>query len=353
MSKLMHTAACLLTAAAAAQAQPLVLEKHTVRDPMVNNIEAVKFLKPKGWKVEGGVKWYPNLSHQTCFEVKVSNPDGAEQFETFPFALGAWITNPIMPMQRGSNYMGNVILEPIDEPAEVIRRLTLPEFRGRLRPRITGTTEMPEVAKALSQANGGVRVRSQKVRVEYELDGKMMEEDFYLSIFSVTADIGGASRSTIWGPAWTPFSLRAEKGKLDAATPLMLAMANSATLDATWFGAYKYVCDLFMKRMNQNIMDAKRLSDIIARNSEEIRQMYSDAYKARSESQDRMSRNFSNYIRGVEQYTSPFESHPVQLPSDYKYAWTSAQGSYVLSNDAGFNPNVGSMTDWRLMKVAK
>ena len=36
--------------------------------------------------------------------------------------------------------------------------------------------------------------------------------------------------------------------------------------------------------------------------------------------------------------------------SDYSNAWVSAAGEYVLSNDAGFNPNVGSTVDWRLLR---
>jgi hypothetical protein len=40
----------------------------------------------------------------------------------------------------------------------------------------------------------------------------------------------------------------------------------------------------------------------------------------------------------------------VQLPSDYRYAWVSASGEYVLSDQAGFNPNVGSTTEWRQLR---
>ena len=34
----------------------------SVKDPGINNIEAVSFLIPAGWKVEGGMKWFPNYS---------------------------------------------------------------------------------------------------------------------------------------------------------------------------------------------------------------------------------------------------------------------------------------------------
>jgi hypothetical protein len=40
---------------------------------------------------------------------------------------------------------------------------------------------------------------------------------------------------------------------------------------------------------------------------------------------------------------------PVQLPSGYREAWVNGRGEYILSNDAGFNPNVGDTTEWRHM----
>jgi hypothetical protein len=34
------------------------------------------------------------------------------------------------------------------------------------------------------------------------------------------------------------------------------------------------------------------------------------------------------------------------------YAWVSVKGEYVLSDEAGFNPNVGSTIEWRQLRVA-
>ncbi len=31
----------------------------SVKDPGINNIEAISFLIPAGWKSEGGVQWFP------------------------------------------------------------------------------------------------------------------------------------------------------------------------------------------------------------------------------------------------------------------------------------------------------
>jgi hypothetical protein len=54
-------------------------------------------------------------------------------------------------------------------------------------------------------------------------------------------------------------------------------------------------------------------------------------------------------VRGVDTYRDPFQEQAIQLPSGYRDAWVSARGEYLLSNQAGFDPNVGDTAEWRRM----
>ena len=58
----------LAVAASSASAHDsLKFTRLSVKDPGINNIEAVSFLIPAGWKVEGGIKWFPSTaSWPTC-----------------------------------------------------------------------------------------------------------------------------------------------------------------------------------------------------------------------------------------------------------------------------------------------
>jgi hypothetical protein len=78
--------------------------------------------------------------------------------------------------------------------------------------------------------------------------------------------------------------------------------------------------------------------------------MFDDSYRQRSQSQDRISRSFSEYIRGVETYRNPYENRPIQLPSGYANAWVNRSGEYILSPQAGFDPNIGSNIEWRRLE---
>lgn len=354
MPNFTQSATCLFMSFAAASAvngQSLILEKHVVRDSTAMNHEALTLLKPHGWKVTGGIKWYPNFTHQACVELKVTEPRGIEQVETLPWCYATWITNPIIPMQTGTNYLGNIILPPIDDPAELVRTVTIPQVRPGAR--YIGATEMPELAETLSRLAGS-RVRSARIRIEYTVNGFAVEEDLYVSLFRVSSPLGvNNAVSTVWGPAWSPFAIRAAKGQLDAQTPMLLSIVNSAKLNPQWFAEYSGVCQLFQLRMANDIENARRLSETITRNSREISDMYSDAYWKRQASQDRMAQNFSDSIRGIQRYESPHETYPVQLPGGFRNAWAGSDGTYFMSNQEGFDPNVGSTTSWTLMNAAR
>jgi hypothetical protein len=348
-------AACLFAMVAAGNImaqQPLVMERQLITDRMAFNQDAATFLKPAGWKVSGGVKWYPNFAHLVCVEIKIANPDGLEQVEGLPWCYYMWSSDQIVPWVRGRNYAGRVFMPPVEDPKEFIRTITLPQLRGR-DARIVGSQEMPEVAKAIKEDLKGMpfdsRVRSARVRVEYAVNGQAVEEDFYLSIVVNSTQVAGFNVESVgWGPVGN-FSLRAAKGKLDAATPTLLAIANSLQATPKWFAEISYYRQVFQ----QNITEfAGAVSRMTRETNDEIGKKYSDQYWKQQASQDRLARQFSDSIRGVGRYESPYQSYPVQLPSGYRYAWGSSSGGYILSNDAGSDPNVGSTSTWQLLKPA-
>ena len=78
--------------------------------------------------------------------------------------------------------------------------------------------------------------------------------------------------------------------------------------------------------------------------------MFADSYRRSCESQDRISRSYTEYIRGVETYRNPYEDRAIQLPSGYSQVWASPTGEYILSNQAGFDPNIGASMEWRRLE---
>ncbi len=362
MSHLMHTCRSVLplalavlavVAARPAMAQApdvLALQKVVINDPVAVNNDAFTLLMPQGWKTTGGVKWYMNLWHQASLEIQVANPNGMERLTTFPYCYFHWFANPIVPMPVGTLYNGGIIHPLMTDPRAVTKKFLLPMLPPGTNPVITGYQELPELAKALQKLHG-VPVVFGKVRVEYVLNGQAVEEDYYLSLYQFQANILGQPYVN-WGPAWPPFALRAAKGQLDAKTPLLMSLAESIKVNPKWEAERQYVCQLFQQRLQNATDNAAALSKHIAANSQAISDMNAKSYAYQQAVHDKMAQKFSEAIMGVTSYKSPHSSYPVQLPSAYQYAWVSGNGQYIMSNNATFNPNVGSTQSWQLMKQA-
>ena len=96
----------------------------------------------------------------------------------------------------------------------------------------------------------------------------------------------------------------------------------------------------------QGIANAGALSRAISRSNDAFDAALTQSWKTRQQAEDRASREFSEYIRGTENYNDPTSGHSVELPGGYDHAWANSLGEYVLSNNAGFDPNQHSNNDW-------
>lgn len=328
----------------------LVLNQVTVRDPMVNNIVAGTFLKPEGWEFKGGVKWYPNSYHQANFEASISNPQTMEQLEFLPITYCVHFRNPVMPIQRLSNYQGQLVLEPM-APQALVTEFTLPGFR-KVKPRTVKHYDMPELARLCQKMSGGGKWKASRTRVSYSKNGKNVDEDFYVACFYYDEASLGVNNATvtIWGIGLA-FAIRADQGELDQATPKMLAVVHSLKGNAEHMQQVNYVRSLFSKRMYQSIADAKTISDTISANNDHAIKLMREARATSDAAQARTSRNFSDYIRGTQEYTSGGYSY--SLPSGYHQAWVNTNGTVILSNNAGFDPNTTHSGTWNEMKQVR
>jgi hypothetical protein len=313
----------------------------SVKDPGVNNIEAFSFLIPAGWKAEGGVQWFPEYLILANLLMKITDPRTGAAIELLPYQYFQWSTPP--PMPQGVNYMGSIVWPPIYDVPQFIQNFYGPGALGRLQgAKIVKTEDLPKVAAQLAQFHGGT-ARCNRVRYEYQESGQAWEEDVYGTLIYTPRPTG-----MFW--SGQAYSFRAHRGQLDRLTPIMSTTINSLRQSPEWFGYYMYVRKLFIDRQMQGVRNAGKISETISRNSAEIQKMSEDSYRQANQSQDRISRSYSEYIRGVETYRDPYGNRPIQLPSGYDGVWANRSGEYLLSNQPGFNPNAGSTTEWQRIK---
>jgi hypothetical protein len=313
--------------------------------------EAAQMLMPADWKLEGGVRWriHPALPAYLAF--KATSPSGLEILEVLPTQPFVWTEGGIPFFPPGSIYLGNEVAAPVTDPVAFIKQYVLTRFRSGLsQPQIVATEELPKVAAAVAAANQEPGVsktfRAVRVRLEYRQRDRLFEEDIYCVLTTAWIPM---VESMFWGTERT-YSFKAEKGKLDEKAKLFQTMAASFRPNLQWFNKYMQLVDVLVKAQLQQIRQAGELSRYIAKTSEEISDIRRQAYEYRQASQDRISANFSQYIRGVDEYRSPGENRTVELPSGYKQAWSNPLGEYIVSDNANFNPNIGSNSHWERLE---
>ena len=147
--------------------------------------------------------------------------------------------------------------------------------------------------------------------------------------------------NTMWGVGYI-FSFKSDKGKLDEQTKLFQTIVSSFRLSPRWFSKYNQVVEYLIQQQIRQIQSVGELSRIISRTHNEISDMMMETYNNRQQVYDRLSENFSQHIRGVDEYYDPVEQRRVELPSGYNEGWVNGLGEYILSDNPNYNPNVES-----------
>ena len=337
----------------------LRLKTFTYVDQEGTGIEAFRFLMPTDWQFEGGIKWLldrPGAPASAHF--RVFNPAGTEALEVFPNQPFFWTDNPLIQSVSpvGSRYFGNEVLPPA-EALEVLKNVVIPRYRtGVADLKIVQEQALPELAKALApptQQAPGVSSSSTgaKVRLEYQQDEVPMEEEIYgvvECVFFSSPSIYGVTTNVVWTAEYL-FALKAQKGTLDSQAPLFQTMVFSFRLNPQWFSKYIQLTEMLIQNQIRQIHNIGELSRYISQTSNEISDMMMDSYNQRQAVYDRISTDFSQMIRGVDEYYDPVSQTPVELPTGYTNAWVNGLGEYVLSDNPNFNPNLGSNLTWQPM----
>jgi len=349
-------AAALLATSARAAHQPLRLKRFACFDRQGIGLEAFSFFGPADWQFRGGVVWTlrsPAMPATIAFTVTSS--DGACQLEAFPTQLYFWTNNPMVlqTFPPGSVYLGSEVRPPVG-PVEVLQQMVIPAHRrGAAGMRVVEAKVLPELARQLGagqQSAPGVQSRALggKVKVRYSLGQTAFEEDFYCVVESTAMgmqSLYGMVVNINWLPSYI-FSFRAPEGKLEALRPTFELMVRTFKINPRWFNKYNQLINILVQNKIRQINNIGRISRIISQTNDEISDMVMSSWRQRNAVYDRLADQFSQTIRGVDEYVDPNSNQKVELPSGYDRAWTNGLGEYILSDNPNFDPNVGSNQNW-------
>jgi hypothetical protein len=330
-------------------------------------VEAFSLLFPKGWKIEGGVKW---RGVQECRGdivsnvVKASSPDGAIQFEIFPSRTFGWADDRGMmrAMQASAQQGGCQLNQPFDA-AGYIQTFAQRDLSARAsdiradESRAAFMKQLDDQANGISQQYGTGSQQTTTMAF-----GALTWPDGTEGILHVgVTNIITRKRAAMFIGA-TTFSTtsvfhcvmtRFPSARKEEATKLFGTIQAGFRQNPIW----KQAKDNYLTQLG-NIEHAGRMERI--RLAGEQSRAYAAAQSTASEqrmrdwenqqaSQDAQHKAFVQTIREVETWKDA--SGSVELSSGYNQAWSRGDGSYILSNTPGFDPSsVFQDQNWHEMK---
>ena len=327
-------------------------------------IASATLLIPEDWQSQGATTW--NIKDK-CNGVQtrflVTGPDG-RAFERFPVYKWAWADDPrplqasfaqraklgahacdVMPPMGAEEYLRRNLAK-IRPSAQLVSFEPAPKLMEDLHQKAQQTEEAARRFKLQQQ----VKYDAIKARVKYSVDGKPMEE-WILAATVTTGTFGPLQRWTYNCVAYTG-AQRAPLGELDGSEKLFELIASTYRTSPEW-----------QARITKNALAMQQIelkgirdrSAIVAKSAEDTRNIQRQAFENQQKAEDSNSTNFSQYIRGVETYQNPTTGETVDLDSKYGHAWVSTQGVYLLSDQAGFDPNSvpGNTQNWTQLQQVK
>ncbi len=374
---------CLASAPALAQDKTLVLTQHTFSDPGSGNMPSHTVLLPKGWKADGGAFW-PSPQYFRIHPsqlVTVTGPDGRFVIVSPTFAATDIFPSP--EMQRSGfrrppegnveaglpiRYMPtdakqweawvkkygierpfpkatNIEFDPV-KPVPELTKLALQQLEPIRRQQAQENKQNAQFGNAMRSFSDAAVYSA---RCTYEDGGKKWEQLWVWGVGIIGQDSQVGRQ--VWWSMEPVTTFRAPAGELEAAMPLLMTIANSVRMTPQWAGMKAQ----HLAKMQQIDTEAfiKR-SVAHAQFSQDMRNIIDQTWKDKQEAQDAAHARFIHAIRETQNYVVPnSKAAPIQLPGHFNHVWTNEQGGIVLSNDANFNPGIGTTETWKQMERAK
>lgn len=189
-----------------------------------------------------------------------------------------------------------------------------------------------------------------EIKVRFSQGGKsfLMKSQGRLDSMQMTPVPSGMG-GTIYEGGWMitqTMAVTAPEEQMDGAMKLLGIVLTSSHMDPHFFNTLvqtrKIISDNFYARQRE----IGEISRIISQTNDEISDTIMSAYHTGQAAQDREISGFDDYIKGVDKYQD--SDGQVDLPSGYAHAFADDNGHYIVTDQHGFDPNVGSTgSTWR------
>lgn len=324
-------------------------------DRLCTGLEAFSMLLPLGWTFSGGLRWSPNSSMMPASAGwQVS---GLDRVEARAIPGQAFIWTNLRTIQIGfpvgSTYLGAISCPPLS-PEDVMRKMIVPSLRGDAgyirvveeeQVPIDGTLGLDAQFDSYTSSSAS----GNKLRLEYEQDGREMEEEIFCTVnnFEFVSPLQDGDVAYMVWMADNIHSFRAEKGTLDGFSGAFQVMMHSFRLNPLWFDRYNRIVRFLKDHQTDRFNSIKHVNEV-AESMYGYRAADMGSYRQRQEIYRWIAENMGCKKSRTDEYYDPIQETSVRLPCGYGCAWTNDESEYELSSDDYFKPEAPGA--WKQME---
>ena len=333
------------------------------KDPV--NLPVLDLLIPSTWEFKSNVAFNTTSgciadSFSVSWEAK--SADGASAFQGAPDASWQYADDPAAlhnltdPNRRQINAQGKPC--PVKKPMkaeEYFRQNVFTVFpSGSTVVSVDPFPELNEIARkqlglaADDSKSGESRTEAIRARVEFQKDGKAMED--WVALVVVTRTFRQGRGAFYDCHAIDIMALRAEKGKLDASDKLFKVMISSLRPEAKW---QAYSNHWIAWRYQVEAKKNAQIDAIIAAFQNHVAQTLNEVTANAQQGSMNSAFAFDQNIRGVQTFRDPTTGNTMELSNMYDHAWLNGTNEYIMSDDPNFNPNGQLNGSWNQLQVVQ
>lgn len=338
-----------------------VLDKNGFAQP----VEAVSFLVPKGWKVEGNIIW--TMPGQGCEgtnqQISITSPDGKMQIKFNPIYTWLWSSDPTLnQMSQQNARQGSfcIVGQPMDAENFV---------RNAVMPQLASGTQLVKMEKNNNVASD-LKAKADAANKELQSYGAGQINNYFSAVnaqvkfadgnngiimvgmmnseMSIPNPYTGSYNIQYSGALNNYITFKYPANQEEQAKDLLAVIVGSIRVNPDWtFTVNQYWKNFRAQRNVEHIgriqlMDAQTKQMAInhqqkmAANNAAFAQ-HVRTWESTQQTNDKIHNNFIKSIREVDNFQDA--SGTVEMSSHYDHAWSRSDGSsFIMTNNPNLDP---------------
>ncbi len=346
----------------------ILLERLRVMDPtgFAQPMEAYSILVPKGWKSQGGITWQvgnPCMVEAIRNRVSVTSPDGNMSLEIYPVQQWEWWDDQLMLQTYQQRQQDPLTRRcPIAQPMDAGQFLQGP-MAQEMGAQVLSVEPNEEMNAVLQQQARSANQQFQQAGVNVE-----NRPSAAIGTLRFPDGSGGIALCSIgMTVAWMPnymtggqsasytcqadqkVAVRCPAGKEAEAKKLLSSVMASFRVNPQWQNGVQQMFNNVAAVEQRETMKRARIQREAMNYSADLQQRTWEEGQA---SRDRIAEGWSQTLRGVETWRDA-NGGSIELTGGYNEAWSRPDGSYILSNNPLFDPNVAFQEDWKKLEKGR